>query len=303
MSARSQGAGDSPDVPATVCAVSDTPLAPPLVPEAISASLRASIKDGVAWSVMVGAGERYVNPFIILGDAGLLRLGAISAVPLVVGALVQCLAANLVDAAGRRKPFFVAGAALQGLTWIPFCVGIFLPLGIGYWLMLASFALYIGFGNFGVPAWTSTMGDLVPEDRRGRYFGTRNCLIGIGLIVSTLGAGWWLTYAKDRSALAVLGLSSQNVAFVTIFALALVARFFSVHYLRQMHEPPYRRQPSDHFSLLDFIRRAPRAHFGRFVCYCTALNLPAAAPPPSLAARSEVPVAATLWLSRTARRI
>lgn len=242
-------------------------------PCVIDASLRVSMKDGLAWAVMVGAGERYVNPFIILGPSGVLRLGAISALPTLVGSIVQCFAANVVDRAGQRKPFFVLASALQALSWVPFCVGMFLPLHIGYWLMLASFALYIGFGNAAGPPWTSVMGDLVPADRRGRYFGLRSGLIGAGLIVSTLGAGGWVTYASDRPELALLGLSGRNFAFLSLFLLAMVARLMSAHYLHQMYEPPYHRQTSDRFSLLDFIRRAPQAHFGRFVIYCMLLNV------------------------------
>jgi len=57
------------------------------------------------------------------------------------------------------------------------------------------------------------------------------------------------------------------------FALAGVARLISVGYLSGVHEPPLQRQPSDHFTLMEFVRRAPRAHFGRFVFYCTLINV------------------------------
>lgn len=231
------------------------------------------MKDGLAWAVMVGAGERYVNPFIILGPSGVLRLGAISALPTLVGAIVQCFAANIVDRLGHRKPFFVLASVLQALAWVPFGVGMFLPLHSGYWLMLASFALYIGFGNAAGPPWTSVMGDLVPADRRGRYFGVRSGLIGAGLIVSTLGAGAWVTYAGNQPGLALFSLSSRDFAFLTLFILALVARLMSAHYLNEMYEPPYRSHISDRFTLLDFVRRAPQAHFGRFVFYCMLLNV------------------------------
>jgi MFS family permease len=49
-----------------------------------------------------------------------------------------------------------------------------------------------------------------------------------------------------------------------------------------MHEPPYRRQPSDDFSLWDFIRRAPRAHFGRFVFYSALIQVGGGATTPFL---------------------
>jgi len=241
-------------------------------PRSVDRSLRSSIKDGVAWAVMAGAGERYVSPFIILGQGSLLRLAGITALPGVAGAIVQCVAANVVDAVGRRRAICVGAATAQALTWVPFCVGMFLPEPFGYWLMLAAFTLYIGFGNFGGPAWNSLMGQLVPIERRGRYFGLRNTLIGVGLIASSLGAGAWVTYARGHPGLGVLGLNGQNFAFLTLFVTAMLARLVSARYLHQMHEPPYRRQPSDRFTLLEFIGRAPRAHFGRFVFYGMWLN-------------------------------
>jgi len=256
--------------------------APPAVasdapPEVIHRSLVNSIKDSVAWAVMVGAGERYIIPFIVLdlvqGRSGLLRLALISSLPNLVGSLVQCFAADAVDRAGRRRPFCVGAAMGQALAWLPFCLGIFLPREHGFWLMLVSYALYIGFANFGGPAWSSLMGDLVPPDRRGRYFGLRTTLPGTSQIMATLIAGKWLTYAKETAGLSWGGLSSQNFGFVVLFLIACVARMISARYLYLMYEPPYVRTPSDHFTLLDFLRRAPRAHFGRFVFYGMLMNV------------------------------
>lgn len=244
--------------------------------EVIQRSLVNSIKDSVAWAVMVGAGERYIIPFIVLdtvqGRTGLLRLALISSLPNLVGSLVQCFAADAVDRVGRRRPFCVSAATGQALAWLPFCAGIFLPREYGFWLMLVSYALYIGFANFGGPAWSSLMGDLVPPERRGRYFGLRTTLTGTSQIMATLIAGKWLTYAQEASGLSIAGLTSQNFGFVVLFLIACVARLVSARYLYLMYEPPYHRTPSDHFTLWDFLRRAPRAHFGRFVFYGMLIN-------------------------------
>ncbi len=241
-------------------------------PEQVDASLRASIKDGLAWSVMVGCAERYVGPFLVLGESGLLRLAAISGLPGVAGALVQCWAARALDRARQRRPHVLWPVLLQALTWLPFCYAVFQPVATGYWVMLAAFVLYVAFANFCAPAWTSWIGDLVPPERRGRYFGLRSALMGVGLVASNLAAGAWITWARERPTFGWLGLSGQKTAFLTLFAVACAARLMSLWYLTRMHEPPYRRAASDHFTLMDFIRRAPRAHFGRFVFYCTWLN-------------------------------
>lgn len=248
------------------------PAAAKLTPEEVRASLRYSIKDGAAWSVMVGAGERYVQPFVILGGSSALALAAISALPGLAGAAVQWLAANVTDAVGRRQAIFTWCARLQATMWLPMCVAIFLPPPAGYVVLLLAFAVYVALHNFGIPAWNSLMGDLVPPDTRGRYFGVRNLIVGSSILVVFLSAGWWLAYCERTPGLGRLGLASRNFGFLTLFALAGLARLLSAWYLSRMREPHYARQPSDRFSMLDFIRRAPRANFGRFVIYCMLLH-------------------------------
>jgi len=248
---------------------------PPCVcPEVLQASLRNSIKDAVAWSVMQGTGTYYVTPFIILGGKGLLYVAAFGGLPVFVGAVVQWLAANVTDAVGRRNRLIVSSAFFQALVWGPICAAIFLPFDrIGYWVMLAAYVANLALANFGVPAWQSLMGDLVPPERRGRYFGLRNAVSGLVLVAAFFAAGGWLTLCARHDELALLGLSGSNFGFFTLFAIAGVARLASTGYLARVHEPAYQHQHSDRFSLLDFIRRAPRAHFGRFVFYCMLINV------------------------------
>lgn len=248
------------------------PSAPP--PDAVvRRTLRMSVRDGVAWSVMVGAGERYVSPFIILGGSGPFALAGVCILPGLLGACVQWASANFTDFFRRRKRIFVTSSALQALMWIPLTVAVFLPQPSAYILMLSAFTLYIGLHSFGIPAWTSTMGDLVPPAERGRYFGRRNVLMGAATLVSYFAAGWWLAFCQGTPGTTWFGLPGSRFGFVSLFVLAGLARVVSVWYLSRMTEPPYTPQPEDRFSLLDFIRRAPRAHFGRFVFYCTLIHV------------------------------
>lgn len=247
------------------------PEAPSLPPEVVRRSLRNSIKDAVAWSVMQGLGTNYVTPFIVLGGKGLLYVGILAGLPALAGGVVQWAAANVTDHVGRRSTIIVGSATFQALTWLPICLAIFLPLNVGYWIMLASFVLFTALANFGGPAWQSLMGDLVPVERRGRYFGLRNAISGGALVASFLAGGAWLTFCTDNQALALLGLGGRDFGFLALFALAGAARLVSAWYLRRMYEPAYQHKPADRFTLLEFIRRAPRAHFGRFVFYCALM--------------------------------
>jgi MFS family permease len=247
---------------------------PQLPPDVLRASLRNSVKDAVAWSVMQGAGTYYVTPFIILGGKGLLCVAAFGGLPAMAGALVQWLGANVTDAVGRRNRLIIPSAFLQALMWGLICVAVFLPFDrLGYGLVLAAYIASLALANFGMPAWQSLMGDLVPVERRGRYFGVRTALSGLVFVGTFFAAGEWLTLCEQHGALARLGLSGRNFGFFGLFAMAGSARLVSTWYLSRVHEPPYQHQQTDRFSLLDFIRRAPRAHFGRFVFYCTLMNV------------------------------
>jgi len=262
---------------------SESPLvapAPPAPPRGLRApakvirsSLRYSIKDALAWAIMQGAGTGYVAPFVILGGSGLFQIAAISGLPSLATGFLQWTAANVTDKLGSRNRIIIVSSFLQALTWFVFAAAIFLPYSTGYWVMLVTFIAFTAFGAFPQPAWQSLMGDLVPTHRRGRYFGLRGGLAGGVQMAAFLIAGWWLTWCDGNDRFALLGLSGRNFGFLVLFILVAFARLQSVYYLTRIHEPEYHRQPSDRFSLLEFIRRAPRAHFGRFVIYCMLIHL------------------------------
>jgi MFS family permease len=248
--------------------------AAPPPPGAIERSLRRSIKDASAWAVMQGAAGNHIATFVVLERVGLTYLAAVAAVPFLIGALAQWWAANVTDRAASRNRVIVPTAAAQALVWLPMSAALFLPFDtLGYWLMLAMYVLFIGLGNFAVPPWQSIMGDIVPAATRGRYFGLRSGIAGSVLMASFFLAGQWISYCETHPTFGLLGLTSRNSGFLLLFLLGCAARLISAWYLGRIYEPLYRPRPVDRFTLLDFVRRAPRAHFGRFVFYCTLMHV------------------------------
>ncbi len=221
---------------------------------------------------MHGFGERYVGALVIKGGAGLLALAFLSVLPSIAGAWVQCFSANVTDIFKRRKRIMVGGAIAQALTWAPAALALYFSPDTAYWVILASFSLYLAIQNFVTPPWASVMGDLVPADQRGRYFGLRNFLTGSGIIVSFLAGGFWLDHCRTNNTSA-LGLAGEAYGFFALFAMAGVARLVSAYYLNTMHEPAYEPQPADRFSLIEFLKRVPKGHFGRFVIYISFVHL------------------------------
>jgi len=196
----------------------------------IDRSLRHSVKDGVAYSVMSGAGEAYLSAFALLLKASPGQIGLLAALPPLTASIAQMVSAGLGHRFGQRLRIIVFGASIQAYSWLPL---ILLPLAFPDYavpLMLGCVMLYYFGANLATPQWSSLMGDLVHRRRRGRYFGYRTRLASITSFIALVSAGLILHFF-DHSGLALAG-------FITIFVIAMFARLISVHHLKQLHDTP-----------------------------------------------------------------
>jgi len=73
------------------------------------------------------------------------------------------------------------------------------------------------------------MRDLVPERRRGRYFGHRTQVVSLTTFIALVCAGGVLAAFNRRG--------EVLTGFLVIFAISALARFISVYYLGRMHDP------------------------------------------------------------------
>lgn len=222
----------------------------------IDRSLRHSVRDGVAYSVMVGAGETYFSAYALLFGATTAQIGILASLPLLLGAMVQPFSAWLGRRIGARKGIIVTGACLQASLWIPLIV---LPIVFGnaaVGLLITVIVLYHAAANLTAPQWNSLMGDLVPPRRRGRYFARRTRLASATAFVALLGAGAML-YVFSRLGMTLTG-------YIGIFAIAGLARWVSAFHLSRMYDPPGKVAALDlpHFS--EWRRRLRNSPFVRF---------------------------------------
>jgi len=232
--------------------------------EDIKKSLRYSIIDGCAWSVMFGFGENYLAPFAIFLKASNTLIGLLASVPQLIGAVAQIISVDILDRVGKRKSLIMRPVIVQMLTWLPmFLLPFFWP-SQGPLLLIICAIIYVIAGNFAAPAWNSLMGDLVDPDKRGDYFGYRNRITSIFTFGSILLGGFVLHLWKPVNLWMGYGI---------IFGVALLARGVSAYYLNRMIEPAYVVTAKDRFSLWDFLRRSPKSNFARFVFYIAFINL------------------------------
>ncbi len=215
---------------------------------------------------MAGLGDAsYVGAGALLLGASESAVAILVTLPVFLGSCTQMLAPALIRRLGCRKPVFVVGSFLQVLAWLVIVAAFLVPEAAGYPLLMAGFVLSFAGLHVGIPAWTSVMGDLVPPERRGRFFGSRNAACFILQLAAMILAG---------SALSVFrrGSGGEALGYVVIFGGACLARLLSVHWLRRMEEPPYQERDEDRFTFWQFIRRLPESNFARFVVFVGFLN-------------------------------
>lgn len=231
----------------------------------VSRSLRHSVRDGVAYSVMAGAGETYFAAFALFLKATTAQVGLLSTLPPLLGSLAQLVSAWLGQTIKRRRTIILAGTSLQAVSWLPLLL---LPMMFpeqGVTILIVCVTVYYALGNLVSPQWSSLMGDLVHEQQRGRYFARRNRLMSVTNFIALVGAGIVLHYFQswDRTA----------YGYAVIFFVAITARLVSVYFLARMVDPP------GHVAVLelprgrDWWRRVRRSNFLRFAAFFALMNL------------------------------
>lgn len=192
-------------------------------------SLRHSLKDAAAYAVMTGAGETYISAYGLFLKATTTQIGVLASLPPMLASLVQLLSAWLGRVTGNRKAIVVFGASIQAVAWLPILALPALFPEHAVPLLIASAIVYHGGAHLAAPQWSSLIGDIVPERRRGRFFGLRTRLVTATSFLALISAGVVLHLFSTAEA--------TRWGFVTMFTLAGVARLISVYHLWRMKDP------------------------------------------------------------------
>ncbi|HET6370811.1 MAG TPA: MFS transporter [Nitrospiria bacterium] len=222
-------------------------------------SLRASIKDGVFFSMMTGFGESYLGAYAIFLGASNPQIGLLSSLPQLLGAFFQFVSVRVTHLLQQRRRVILAGVVLQALTWIPIILFPLIFSSHRVDILIGLVVLYFLGVSFATPPWTSLIGDLVHPRRRGWFFAKRNRLISITSFTALCLGGLILHQAQ--------GWGIEGIGFVVIFSLAFAARWVSAYYLTRHVDPTYASKSEDQFSIWEFLIRGRRSNFGRFVLY------------------------------------
>ncbi len=230
-------------------------------------SIRVAIRDGVSHAAMMGAGETYLGAFGIFLRATTLQVGLLATLPQLLGAIAQMAGARAMPQFRSRKAVILTGVLVQASLWIPMALLPFLfgRSTLSVLLLIGLVTLYYGANGTVVPVWNSLIGDIVPPEIRGRFFGNRNRLTGMSTFIALILAGNALHLFAEANA--------TETGYLTIFAAAFLARLNSARWLARYEDPEFRILPEDKFTFRQFLRRSPHSNFAKFVFFIGAINL------------------------------
>ena len=230
----------------------------------VERSLRYSLRDGVAYAVMTGAGEIYFSAYALFLRATTAQVSFLAAVPPLLGSFAQLFSAWLARRTGDRRSIILAGVGCQALTWLLIIWLPYLFPAHAVPILIVSVVLYYASGAVATPLWNSLMGDLVPENKRGRYFASRTRWMSLTSFSTIVFAGGLLHFANLQD--------QTRLGFLFIFTIAVIARIYSAFQLRRMIDPAGVVDGMEPVFTRDLWQRLRRSQFARFSVFFALMN-------------------------------
>ncbi len=232
-------------------------------------NMSLGIKEGGAVTVTTIITETYMTPFALVLGGNSMHIGFLNSFSGLLFPLSQLYGSKMMDK-WERKKLMIFSASWQALVLLPILILSILAIyNIGAWFpnfLIIFYSLYIVFGALAGLTWFSLMGDVVPPEKRGRYFGKRNAILGgIGILVTLLGA-FLLDFFKTEG--------KVLIGFSILFFIAIIARWVSVFILKK-HRDADRKKKKRHKGILNFFKSMHKTNYGKFVIYVTFLNFSA----------------------------
>jgi MFS family permease len=158
-------------------------------------NLRNFFFDGVSASASDSILLTYMTLFLLALGASSADVGLMTSLASLSAVLLLIPGAMLVDRTGKRKRIVMLSGG--GIRRVAILLLALVPLmfrgSAAIYIAIALMVIMEGMANLGLPAWVSMTADIVPITRRGRYFGSRNMVMGIAGMVTTYIVGVMIT--------------------------------------------------------------------------------------------------------------
>jgi MFS family permease len=223
-------------------------------------SMSNAVYEGTASSTSSSIVDSYTVPFLMSVGASNFQIGILSSMKNFASMCSQVPGSMLVERF-NRKNIFIFSVIVSQLLWLFiiftaffFTQNIIVPI-----LVLISGSVF--FQTIRNPSWTSLLGDITPQDQRGRYFSKRNAIMGAAGLISTLVAGFLLS----------------TYGFLVIFMISVFAGLCTIVFFIRIHEPyikkPYFYKKIYAFDAKEYVRflKADK-NFSFFTLYSSFSN-------------------------------
>mgnify|MGYP001489419705 CR=1 FL=1 len=153
------------------------------------------MRAGIVEGVLATASDNIAAPFLSLYALSLgatkTQIGLVTALPALLGSVLQFPAALLTDRFRRRRLLMLIGTIGLRPTWllVPL-LALWFPGAQAVVAYLVFLAVRSAIGSAAPAAWTSVMADVVPKRIRGAYFANRNILCNLSALIASVAAGW-----------------------------------------------------------------------------------------------------------------
>lgn len=250
--------------------IKSVPPVPAKIDDSIlkSETMSLSIRQGVFGGLSQTLADQFITPYALKLHTSPTQIGIMSSLLGIISPLGQILSSTLMKKNSRRS-IIIRGILLQSLMWpLIILLGLFAVNG---WLvpalpilLITFYVLYSFFGNTTAPSWFSLMGDIVPDDRRGRYFSKRNLVISAISIAVSVAASILLEFFENTDRV--------FIGFFIIFSVAFISKLISLFLLTLHYYPHFVIEKRSYVSLIKFIKEIPKENFGTFTMYMTILT-------------------------------
>ena len=188
-------------------------------------NIRYSYLDGMLYCVMMGATIPYLGLYILRFNGPPELVNLITAVQPIITCIFTLLGTAYANSFQRKKVLLMPPSVAVRLLVLVIGFIPFLPAKTHAWAFFIMWGvLYIPWAYCGL-TWSPMMCNIVPEERRGRFFGTRNALTGFTTLLGTFLTG--IALAKF----------DYLPAFTGIFTVSAICTLISFYFLAQHIEP------------------------------------------------------------------
>jgi MFS family permease len=185
----------------------------------------------------------FISIYIIALGASETQIGLMTSFSSVACALVLLPGALLAERTVRKRNIaLICGIFARLMIFFLIFVSILFKNPALVWIAITLSVARDAFNNFGYPAWMDVANATVPIEGRGRFFGSRNFIMSVTGILTTLLAGKLIS--------GFTGTLGYQIALAISFALGMVSTFSFAH----IHEKGNRvLEEGAHFSPRDLL--------------------------------------------------